>query len=139
MKGFVVASLLSMSPAIAQAAPVESFVEAPGPQGPLKGTMLAPEAKAAPVVLILPGSGPTDRDGNSGLGIRASTYRLLAEGLAARGIASVSDRQARPWRQRGRRGGRQCRHDGGLRHRCEGVGPDDPSQDGRSLRLAAGA
>ncbi|NIJ34156.1 alpha/beta hydrolase [Sphingomonas oligoaromativorans] len=89
MKGFVVASLLSMSPAIAQAAPVESFVEAPGPQGPLKGTMLAPEAKAAPVVLILPGSGPTDRDGNSRLGIRASTYRLLAEGLAARGIASV--------------------------------------------------
>ncbi|WP_019831389.1 alpha/beta hydrolase [Sphingomonas sp. PR090111-T3T-6A] len=89
MKRFVVASLLLMSPAMAQAVPIESFIEAPGPQGPLKGTMLAPEGKGAPVVLILPGSGPTDRDGNSPLGIKASTYRLLAEGLAARGIASV--------------------------------------------------
>ncbi len=89
MKGFVVASLLGMSSAMAQAAPVESFVEAPGPLGPLKGTMLAPEGKGAPVVLILPGSGPTDRDGNSAYGFKAATYRLLAEGLAARGIASV--------------------------------------------------
>lgn len=89
MKRLVVASLLLMSSALAQAAPVETFVEAPGPQGPLKGTMLAPEAKGAPVVLMLPGSGPTDRDGNSPLGVKASAYRLLAEGLAARGIASV--------------------------------------------------
>jgi alpha-beta hydrolase superfamily lysophospholipase len=89
MKWFVVASLLLMSPALAEAAPVESFVEAPGPLGPLKGTMLVPEGKGAPVVLILPGSGPTDRDGNSPLGIKASTYRLLAEGLAGHGIASV--------------------------------------------------
>lgn len=89
MKRLVVASLLLLSPALAKAAPVESFVEAPGPQGPLKGTMLAPEAKGAPVVLILPGSGPTDRDGNNPHGIKASTYRLLAEGLAAQGIASV--------------------------------------------------
>jgi uncharacterized protein len=50
--------------------------------------MLAPEnSKAA--VLIIPGSGPTNRDGNSPLGVNASTYRLLAEGLAARGITSV--------------------------------------------------
>jgi hypothetical protein len=41
------------------------------------------------VVLIIPGSGPTDRDGNSGLGVKASTYRLLAEALAERGIASA--------------------------------------------------
>jgi hypothetical protein len=50
--------------------------------------MLAGAAGAAPV-LIIPGSGPTDRDGNSPLSIRASSYRLLAEGLAARGIGSV--------------------------------------------------
>jgi len=41
------------------------------------------------VALIIPGSGPTDRDGNNPLGVRAATYRLLAEGLAAEGIASV--------------------------------------------------
>ena len=37
----------------------------------------------------MPGSGPTDRDGNSRLGVAASTYRLLAEALAKESIASV--------------------------------------------------
>jgi hypothetical protein len=41
------------------------------------------------MVLIVPGSGPTDRDGNNPLGVKASTYRLLAEGLAAHGIGTV--------------------------------------------------
>jgi pimeloyl-ACP methyl ester carboxylesterase len=39
--------------------------------------------------LIIPGSGPTDRDGNNPAGIKASTYRLLAEGLASRGVATL--------------------------------------------------
>lgn len=42
-----------------------------------------------PAVLILPGSGPTDRDGNSTAGIRAGTYRLLAHALAANGIRAL--------------------------------------------------
>ncbi|MDH4982061.1 alpha/beta fold hydrolase [Hyphomicrobium sp. D-2] len=73
-------------------------MEAPGPNGPLQGTLVIPppaaslaaDARAlAPVVLIVPGSGPTDRDGNNPLGVKAAPYRLLAEDLAARGIASV--------------------------------------------------
>lgn len=68
---------------------VESQVTAPGPMGPLSGTMLMPETPSSPMVLIVPGSGPTDRDGNGPLGLNASTYKLLAEGLAARGIATV--------------------------------------------------
>jgi uncharacterized protein len=71
------------------AAPVQTYLEAPGPLGPLKGTMLAPASGGMPMMLILPGSGPTDRDGNNPLGVKASTYRLLAEGLAARGIGTV--------------------------------------------------
>lgn len=63
-------------------------IEAPGPTGPLKGTFIAP-ADGQPVVLITPGSGPTDRDGNNPLGVRAAPYRLLAEGLADRGIGSL--------------------------------------------------
>jgi uncharacterized protein len=76
----------------AAAEPREKPLEAPGPLGPLRGTLLSPAAPAtplAPVLLIVPGSGPTDRDGNSPLGVKASTYRLLAEGLAAKGIATV--------------------------------------------------
>ncbi|GAB2178572.1 alpha/beta fold hydrolase [Dongia sp. agr-C8] len=64
-------------------------LEAPGPNGPLRGTLLAPDGATSPPVLIIPGSGPTDRDGNNTMGVRASTYRLLAQGLAAEGIASL--------------------------------------------------
>jgi uncharacterized protein len=73
----------------AGAAPIEALVEAPGPKGPLKGTMLAPAAGHGPVVLIIAGSGPTDRDGNSPGGILAAPYRLLAEGLVAHGVTTV--------------------------------------------------
>ncbi len=74
----------------AQAAPVETFVEMPGGLAPLKGTMLAPaEGPRGPAVLILAGSGPTDRDGNNPLGVRGSTYRLIAEGLAGRGVTTL--------------------------------------------------
>ncbi len=63
-------------------------IEAPGPDGPLRGTLVLP-ARDAPVILMIPGSGPTNRDGNSPLGVSAAPYRLLAEGLAAEGIGSV--------------------------------------------------
>jgi len=64
-------------------------VEAPGPQGPLKGTMLSAPSPRAPIVLIIPGSGPTDRDGNNPLGVKAAPYRLLADALAAEGVSTV--------------------------------------------------
>jgi pimeloyl-ACP methyl ester carboxylesterase len=64
-------------------------IEAPGPSGPLRGSWTQAAQAAAPVVLIIPGSGPTDRDGNSPLGITAAPYRMLAEALAARGISSA--------------------------------------------------
>lgn len=69
--------------------PIETEIEAPGPNGPLKGLMVSADKPGAPVVLIIPGSGPVDRDGNSLHGLRTDTYKLLAEGLAAHGIASV--------------------------------------------------
>lgn len=60
-----------------------------GIQGPLKGTLLKADDEGAPAVLILPGSGPTDRDGNNPMGVNAATYRLLAEALAAEGVSSL--------------------------------------------------
>jgi pimeloyl-ACP methyl ester carboxylesterase len=87
MKPFVFAfSLFSVA---AYASPVETYLEATGPLGSLKGTILRADGNHLPIVLIVPGSGPTDRDGNSPLGVKASTYKLLAEGLAQRGITSV--------------------------------------------------
>lgn len=60
-----------------------------GPEGhQLHGTMLMPATRSlhGEPVLILAGSGPTDRDGNNPLGVTAAPYRMLAEALAARGI-----------------------------------------------------
>lgn len=42
----------------------ETVLDAAGPKGPLKGTLLIPNSKPTAVVLIVPGSGPTDKDGN---------------------------------------------------------------------------
>jgi hypothetical protein len=79
---------IAMSLSAGAPAKASSDIEAPGPGGPLRGTIVLP-AKDAPIVLMIPGSGPTDRDGNSPLGIRAAPYRLLAEGLAEQGVGSV--------------------------------------------------
>lgn len=76
-------------PASAGPSPAEIPIEAPGPQGALTGTMLRSPGGGGPVALIIPGSGPTDRDGNSPMGVKAASYRLLAEGLAAQGITTV--------------------------------------------------
>jgi uncharacterized protein len=84
----LVACLVAVS-ASAQALFSETSLEASTRVGPLKGTLLTPNAKATSVVVIIPGSGPTDRDGNSPAGVKASTYRLLAEGLSSRGVATL--------------------------------------------------
>ncbi|MGX7951374.1 alpha/beta hydrolase [Tsuneonella sp. HG249] len=59
-----------------------------GPQGPLAGTLIQPAPYAATVVIV-PGSGPTDRDGNNPLGVTGAPYRLLAEALHERGFGSL--------------------------------------------------
>jgi pimeloyl-ACP methyl ester carboxylesterase len=60
--------------------------------GNIYGTLTMPKDAAGkiPVVLIIAGSGPTDRDGNSpALGLNANIYKLLAYDLGKAGIASV--------------------------------------------------
>ena len=70
--------------------PVSTPVELASAPAALHGTLLTPEGQTRAAAVILPGSGPTDRDGNSAqFGVRAGTYRLLAEGLAERGVATI--------------------------------------------------
>lgn len=81
--------LLASALVFAAAALSSQEISAPGPFAELRGTWMKATDATAPVVLIIPGSGPTDRDGNNPLGISAGSYRLLAEGLGAKGIATV--------------------------------------------------
>ncbi|MFC5743726.1 alpha/beta hydrolase [Dyella tabacisoli] len=59
--------------------------------GTLGGTLLTTDSDHghSPLVLIIPGSGPTDRDGNNRLGVTGAPYRMLAAALAQHGISSL--------------------------------------------------
>lgn len=60
------------------------------PTGNIYGTLEMPKVThPLPVALIISGSGPTDRDGNIAFLGRNDSLKLLAEGLASKGIASV--------------------------------------------------
>ena len=68
----------------------ETEVQIDGGFAPLKGSLLMPDGDG-PVnaVVILPGSGPTDRNGNSRLGLTTDSYKLVAIAFAEQGIASL--------------------------------------------------
>jgi hypothetical protein len=54
------------------------------------GTLEMPVEKGrCPVVLIIAGSGPTDRNGNNVYGVRAQPYKILADSLVKHSIASL--------------------------------------------------
>lgn len=58
--------------------------------GTLYGTLVVPDGPPAEtVVVMIAGSGPTDRDCNNRLGIRTNAFRYLAEALEKAGIASL--------------------------------------------------
>lgn len=69
--------------------PVSTPVELASTPAPLHGTLLTPEDQTRAAAVIIAGSGPTDRDGNSPIGVTGGVYRQLAEGLAERGVATV--------------------------------------------------
>ncbi len=43
----------------------------------------------SPVVLIVPGSGPTDLNGNNSLGVQSNVYLQMSDALSAKGISTV--------------------------------------------------
>lgn len=69
----------------------EQAIELPTSWGQLSGTLLRPEGAGPwPAVLLVAGSGPTDRDGNNPLlPAPIDNLKRLAQALAARGIASL--------------------------------------------------
>lgn len=58
--------------------------------GTIYGTVTLPsDYNEVPVVLIIAGSGPTDRNGNNTYGLLTDSYKMIAYELAQKGIASV--------------------------------------------------
>ena len=57
--------------------------------GTLHGSLVEPAGGARTVALFIAGSGPTDRNCNSSLGLRTDSFRYLAAELEKAGIASL--------------------------------------------------
>lgn len=58
--------------------------------GVIQGTLTTPSTsgKKTPLVLLIAGSGPTDRNGNAP-GLKTDTYKKIAEALALQGVATL--------------------------------------------------
>lgn len=94
MAAVVLVGLGMASPDLARASPlaVHEFKESLRVHGALlRGTLELPSsAPPFPVVLIIGGSGPINQNGNDiSLGLDTNCYKLLAQALARRGIASL--------------------------------------------------
>ena len=83
----LIAATLAAGPCLG----AEREVSVPGGVAPLYGALLAPDgARPGPAVLLIAGSGPTDRDGDSTFpGVRPATLRLIAQALADAGVTSL--------------------------------------------------
>src|SRR5258708_3636948 len=78
-------------PLCAAEASSERQVTFPGADGAtLAGTLQLPAGeKAGPALVLLAGSGPTDRDGNQPPALVTDLLKQVAVGLAEKGIASL--------------------------------------------------
>lgn len=84
---FAIITLLFFSTAHA----VEKNIILTTPTGEIHGILLMPDnEEPCPLVIIIAGSGPTDMNGNTiGSELQNNSLKMLAEGLAAKGIASL--------------------------------------------------
>ena len=90
MNGIKILGLLFISVFTLSAAGQKSKeVKVKTDNGKLYGTLLTPDlGKDAPIVLIIPGSGPTDRNGNSMM-LQSNAYSILADSLQQNNIGSL--------------------------------------------------
>ncbi len=67
----------------------ETPIELKTPTGNIEGTLTIPDLRyPMPVALIIAGSGPTDRNGNSAM-MKNESLKMLADSLSVHGIAAV--------------------------------------------------
>ena len=84
---FAIITILFFSTAHA----VEKNIILTTPTGEIHGILLMPDnEEPCPLVIIIAGSGPTDMNGNTiGSELQNNSLKMLAEGLATKGIASL--------------------------------------------------
>jgi hypothetical protein len=89
--GLMMAMVLAGAAKAQEGHGMEREITVDGGSAPLYGSLLTPDgARPGPAVLLIAGSGPTDRDGNSTFpGVKPANLKLIAEGLASAGVPSL--------------------------------------------------
>lgn len=72
---------------VGTAAAAEREVSIPCTWGNISATLALPDKECSTAVVIVAGSGPTDRNANSGFNLNTYSYKLLSDELVARGCA----------------------------------------------------
>lgn len=86
MRGLIL-SIIVMVTAIYTVVAQEREVVIACDWGDISATLNTPKAGSDVAVLIVAGSGPTDRNGNSGQSLNTYTYKMLSDNLVKSGIA----------------------------------------------------
>ncbi|MFS2034728.1 alpha/beta hydrolase family protein [Polaromonas sp. CT11-55] len=92
MKKLITCAFAALAVQIAVAAAADQPISLDTAHGRIAGSLMLPAGseKKIPLVLIISGSGPTDRDGNSaGVQGKNDSLKMLAQSLADAGFASV--------------------------------------------------
>lgn len=76
--GLFISTIATAQDVIVQDITISNYVE---------GTLLMPNSKSSTVAIIIPGSGPNDRDGNQNF-MKNNSLKYLAEDLTSNGIAT---------------------------------------------------
>lgn len=88
MKRFIL-SVVALIAAIGVVMAQEQEVAIECDWGVLSGSLVVPNGGSDTAVLVVAGSGPTDRNGNSGAGLNTYSYKMLSDELVKAGIASM--------------------------------------------------
>lgn len=80
-------SIIAMASAICSVVAQEREVVIACDWGDISATLSTPAESSDIAVLIVAGSGPTDRNGNSGQGLNSYAYKMLADELVKGGVA----------------------------------------------------
>lgn len=91
MRAILIAAAMTLSLVPVAAAAADRDISLAAGKGQIHGSLRTPEGfKHGPAVLIIAGSGPTDRNGDSTVpGVTPGAYRLLADALEKAGIPSL--------------------------------------------------
>lgn len=88
---FIIGFSLALLQIVASAQSKEDSISLFTVTGTLKGSLFVPSGKPTfPVLVIIAGSGPTDRYGNNPMGVKANSYKMIADALTKENVAVLS-------------------------------------------------